>query len=217
MSQILYPNFGGYFTFGTLEGCTIPHKEDALDCCTEIDPTAKAIGVVNCIINRPDGKLFGCNTDYIGAISSIEEGLEGSQPSISAPPWLVKCLWSFVLVELERQLLMVQRKKRARVVIANHIYERAREIGDVVGAKALSLHDLSDFHPENDMILANTTSIGMQPKVDDTPISKEICHSAFQELCHAPRLPPGRNTGHKITSDPKLNLSLAYHKHTENN
>ncbi|XP_015163820.1 bifunctional 3-dehydroquinate dehydratase/shikimate dehydrogenase, chloroplastic-like [Solanum tuberosum] len=152
--------------------CTIPHKEDALDCCTEIDPTAKAIGVVNCIINRPDGKLFGCNTDYIGAISSIEEGLEGSQPSISAPPWLVKCLWSFVLVELERQLLMVQRKKRARVVIANHIYERAREIGDVVGAKALSLHDLSDFHPENDMILANTTSIGMQPKVDDTPISK---------------------------------------------
>lgn len=104
--------------------CTIPHKEAALDCCAEIDPTAKvlaiswsyntfscfcllcvtgisitnclddlsyhmqflgfltipqAIGAVNCIIRRPDGKLFGCNTDYIGAISAIEEGLQGQR------------------------------------------------------------------------------------------------------------------------------------------
>lgn len=54
------------------------------------------------------------------------------------------------------------------------VEERARELADVVGAQALSLDELSNFHPENDMILANTTSIGMQPKVDDTPISK-VC------------------------------------------
>lgn len=59
--------------------------------------------------------------------------------------------------------------------------ERARELADVVGGQALSLDELSNFHPETDMILANTTSIGMQPKVDDTPISK-VCLLALLVL-----------------------------------
>lgn len=40
--------------------------------------TIQSIGAVNCIIRRPsDAKLFGCNTDYVGAISAIENGLRG--------------------------------------------------------------------------------------------------------------------------------------------
>lgn len=52
--------------------------------------------------------------------------------------------------------------------------ERAKEIADTIGGDALSLADLNDFHPEDGMILANTTSIGMQPKVDETPVPK-VC------------------------------------------
>lgn len=52
--------------------------------------------------------------------------------------------------------------------------DRARELADVIGGDALALTDLDNYHPEDDMILANTTSIGMQPKVDETPISK-VC------------------------------------------
>lgn len=52
------------------------------------------------------------------------------------------------------------------------IQDRARELADIVGGDALSLDDLPNIPPEDGMILANTTSIGMQPKVDDTPISK---------------------------------------------
>lgn len=38
----------------------------------------QSIGAINCIIRRPtDGKLFGFNTDYVGAISAIEDGLTG--------------------------------------------------------------------------------------------------------------------------------------------
>ena len=55
-----------YSTFSML--CTI----DLITCLYQ------SIGAVNCIIRRPnDGKLFGCNTDYVGAISAIEEGLRG--------------------------------------------------------------------------------------------------------------------------------------------
>ncbi|XP_042990807.1 bifunctional 3-dehydroquinate dehydratase/shikimate dehydrogenase, chloroplastic-like isoform X2 [Carya illinoinensis] len=58
--------------------CTIPQKEAALKCCDEVDTVAKSIGAVNCIIRRStDGKLIGHNTDYVGAISAIEDGLRG--------------------------------------------------------------------------------------------------------------------------------------------
>jgi shikimate 5-dehydrogenase len=35
------------------------------------------IGAVNTIIRKPDGKLVGYNTDYVGAISAIEDGIRG--------------------------------------------------------------------------------------------------------------------------------------------
>ena len=54
------------------------------------------------------------------------------------------------------------------------LQDRAKELADTVGGDALSLADLNSFHPENGMILANTTSVGMQPKVDETPVSK-VC------------------------------------------
>lgn len=54
------------------------------------------------------------------------------------------------------------------------LQDRARELADTIGGHALSLAELDTFCPEDGMILANTTSIGMQPKIDETPISK-VC------------------------------------------
>ncbi|GER44264.1 shikimate dehydrogenase [Striga asiatica] len=153
------PDFAGF-------SCTIPHKEAALTCCDEVDPVAKSIGAVNCVIRKPnDGKLFGCNTDYIGAISSIESGLQGS-------PLAGKLFIVIGAGGAGKALAYGAKEKGAKVVIANRTYDRARELADLVGGQALSLADLSNFHPEKGMILANTTSIGMHPKVDETPISK---------------------------------------------
>lgn len=59
-------------------------------------------------------------------------------------------------------------------MLVGFLQDRAREIADTIGGEALSISDLDNFHPEDGMILANTTSIGMQPKVDETPISK-VC------------------------------------------
>lgn len=50
--------------------------------------------------------------------------------------------------------------------------DRARELADLIGGDAITLADLDNYHPEDGMILANTTPIGMQPNVDETPISK---------------------------------------------
>lgn len=44
---------------------TIPYKEMALNCCDEVDPSAKEIGAVNTVVNR-GGRLYGYNTDFSG-------------------------------------------------------------------------------------------------------------------------------------------------------
>ncbi|KAK8470702.1 hypothetical protein PHAVU_003G035000 [Phaseolus vulgaris] len=154
---------------------TIPHKEAALECCDEVDPVAKSIGAVNCIIRRPtDGKLIGYNTDYVGAISAIEDGLRGKHNggSTNISPLAGKLFVVIGAGGAGKALAYGAKEKGARVVIANRTYDRARELADAIGGDALTLSDLDSYHPEDSMILANTTSIGMQPKVDDTPISK---------------------------------------------
>ncbi|KAB1214065.1 Bifunctional 3-dehydroquinate dehydratase/shikimate dehydrogenase, chloroplastic [Morella rubra] len=160
--------------------CTIPHKEAALKCCDEVDPVAKSIGAVNCIIRRPsDGKLFGYNTDYVGAISAIEHGLRGSHDSSKScdSPLAGKLFVVIGAGGAGKALAYGAQEKGARVVIANRTYDRARELADIVGGDALSLADLENFHPEDGMILANTTSIGMQPKVEETPVPKHALKS----------------------------------------
>ncbi|KAL9329329.1 hypothetical protein ACSQ67_004332 [Phaseolus vulgaris] len=142
---------------------TLPHKETAVKCCDEVDPVAKSIGAVNCIIRRPtDGKLIGYNTDYVGAISAIEDALLGKHngSSTTVSPLAGKL---FVVIGAggAGKAVAYGAKKGARVVIANRTYDRARKLADAVGGEALALADLDNYHSEDGMILANTTSIGM--------------------------------------------------------
>ncbi|KAI3459312.1 hypothetical protein Pfo_015975 [Paulownia fortunei] len=202
--------------------CTIPHKEVALACCDEVDPVAKSIGAVNCVIRRPtDGKLFGCNTDYVGAISAIESGLQGSQHGASG-------IWSplagklFIVIGAGgagRALAYGAKEKGARVVIANRTYDRARELAELVGGQALSLAELDSFHPESGMILANTTSIGMQPKVEETPVSKEALryYELVFDAVYTPKitrlLREAEEVGAKIVTGVEMFIGQAYEQY----
>ena len=49
---------------------TVPHKEMVLSLLDEVDPSAQAIGAVNCIA-KLNGRLVGYNTDKNGFIDSI--------------------------------------------------------------------------------------------------------------------------------------------------
>jgi shikimate dehydrogenase len=56
-------------------GCnlTIPHKEAALAIVDTVDPLARRIGAMNCVVVAPDGSLAGYNYDAFGFIESIRE------------------------------------------------------------------------------------------------------------------------------------------------
>jgi len=45
---------------------TIPYKRDVMDLCDELSVEARSIGSVNTIVKRPDGTLWGGNTDLYG-------------------------------------------------------------------------------------------------------------------------------------------------------
>ncbi|CAN6347908.1 unnamed protein product [Urochloa humidicola] len=158
--------------------CTIPHKEAAVRCCDEVDPIARDIGAVNTMVRRSDGKLVGYNTDYVGAISAIEDGIRASQPTDPSTSPLAGRL--FVVIGAGgagKALAYGAKEKGARVVIANRTFARAQELANLIGGPALTLAELENYHPEEGMILANTTAIGMHPNVNETPLSKQALKS----------------------------------------
>ncbi|XP_020400439.1 shikimate dehydrogenase 1 isoform X2 [Zea mays] len=178
------PDFAGFRPFfffpsnKLAHSCTIPHKEAAVRCCDEVDPVARDIGAVNTIVRRPDGKLVGYNTDYVGAISAIEDGIKESEPTDPDKSPLAGRL--FVVIGAGgagKALAYGAKEKGARVVIANRTFARAQELANLIGGPALTLADLENYHPEEGMILANTTAIGMHPNVNETPLSKQALRS----------------------------------------
>ncbi|XP_043709233.1 bifunctional 3-dehydroquinate dehydratase/shikimate dehydrogenase, chloroplastic-like [Telopea speciosissima] len=165
------PDFAG-FSVG------IPHKEAAVDCCDEVHPLAQSIGAVNTIIRRPsDGKLVGYNTDCEASITAMEDALRARKgdngDTSNTSPLAGKV---FVLVGAGgagRALAFGAKSRGARIVIFNRNYDRAKALALSVSGEALPFQDLGSFCPEKGMILANATSIGMQPNSDKTPIPKD--------------------------------------------
>lgn len=65
-------------------GCsvTIPHKETVIVHLDELDPSAAAIGAVNCVARNPSG-LIGYNTDVDGVAAALRDvEIEGSKVAI---------------------------------------------------------------------------------------------------------------------------------------
>ena len=59
---------GPFLQKGNFRGLnvTIPYKKTVMAYCRELSPAAERIGSVNTIVRRPDGSLYGDNTDYDG-------------------------------------------------------------------------------------------------------------------------------------------------------
>ncbi|KAK3041436.1 hypothetical protein RJ639_000413 [Escallonia herrerae] len=149
----------------------IPHKEAAVRCCDEVHPLAKCIGAVNTIVRRPtDGKL-------------IERRVANGEASVASPV----SGKTFVLVGAGgagRALAFGAKNRGARVTrqffrALTMIFskERAKALAEAVSGEALPIEHLDKFCPENGMILANASAVGMQPNTSQTPVSKEALES----------------------------------------
>ena len=153
---------------------TIPHKVAVIPFLDELDPLAERIGAVNTIAND-GGVLTGYNTDAPGFLQALlGKGIEpkGGNVVILGAGGASRAV-SFILAE-----------RGSNVVILNRTLERAKELADgVLGAlrkeiTALKLdrenlaRALREAH-----ILVNTTSVGMSPNINETPVSADLLKS----------------------------------------
>ncbi|EXC34679.1 Bifunctional 3-dehydroquinate dehydratase/shikimate dehydrogenase [Morus notabilis] len=173
----------------------IPHKEAAVACCDEVHPLAKSIGAVNTIVRRPtDGKLVGYNTDCMACITAIEDALrerEVENGGISHSSPIAGKI--FVLVGAGgagRALAFGAKERGARVVVFNRKFERAKALAAAVSGEALPYECLDSYCPEDGMILANASAIGMEPHTDRSPVPKEAlrAYKLVFDAVYTPRI-----------------------------
>jgi shikimate dehydrogenase len=161
---------------------TIPHKVEVMNHLDEIDESAQAIGAVNTIVNR-DGRLIGYNTDGIGYVRSLKEEAE---PQLAGKRIVVLGAGG-----ASRGIVWALAREHPEAIwIANRTHEKAQALADSLGGfrrladdgaadhpvgekgtviRAIAWEALREVCREADVVI-NTTSVGMAPDVDATPI-----------------------------------------------
>jgi shikimate dehydrogenase len=190
----------GFAAIG-LVGCsvTIPHKQAIIPLLAEITPLAKAVGAVNTVWNTPEG-WKGTNTDVAGFVSPLAAmqrdwgkttvvilGNGGAARAVVAGCHQLGCgaihvigrdaakLAQFKFSWADIQLPIASSDLPIQVTIQTHIWA---DLPNVVG--------------KDNLLLVNSTPIGMYPQVGNSPIEVEImakigANSIAYDLIYTPR------------------------------
>lgn len=149
---------------------TIPHKVSIIKFLDEIDLTAGRIGAVNTVVNE-EGKLLGFNTDGLGALEALrEEGVDpkGKKIIIIGAGGASRAI-TFQLACICSKLVILNRTRIRAVKLAGEL----TTFGSEVEGRGLTLKSLESGLNDSD-ILINTSSVGMYPNVNESPVPKEF-------------------------------------------
>lgn len=150
---------------------TIPFKSQVIDLLDEVDEAARAMGAVNTVVNH-NGRLTGYNTDYLGVVGALESALGGEGSLVGKTAVVLGAggtarAATFGLIEAG-----------VRVRIANRTLEKAQALAAELGCDSCSLADVSELaaQPGGAIadILVNTTSVGMRPGPDESPVAAGV-------------------------------------------
>ncbi len=138
---------------------TVPHKAAALAAADTVSETAQRIGAVNTLICKPDGTVFGDNTDAFGFLENLRTG---------APEWDPKAGRALVLGAGGAARAVVAALIDAGVTdicLSNRTSARADEVAHHMGDNiAVVPWADRDTAAKNATLLVNTTSLGMTGK-----------------------------------------------------
>jgi len=152
---------------------TIPHKENVIQYLDEIDPIAKKMGAINTIKND-DGVLKARNTDAGGAKKSlIDAGCEISGKNILflGSGGVARSV-AYILSQQANKIVLTDIVERSALTVAQEIKQN---MGVDIEGKLSKKSILKEEIQKTD-ILINATPIGMHPKMNASPISKELLH-----------------------------------------
>ncbi len=140
---------------------TIPHKETVFQYLDEIDESATKIGAVNTIWLE-DNKLKGTNTDWIGFLENLDNGINDGGTN----DWDNKNEKALVIGAggASRAILYALIKRGfTEIYLANRTLERAENLAQQFGSiiKPISL-EMADLYVSEVNLIVNTTSLGME-------------------------------------------------------
>jgi len=150
---------------------TIPHKVAIRQFIDKLDDMAEKIGAVNTLVNE-NGIVSGYNTDAQGFLQALlERDIDpaGKTVSILGAGGAARAI-SFILAERGANLIILNRTPEKAGECAGRI---AQYFGREARAMALNNQNLKAAIKETD-ILVNTTSLGMSPDVQQTPVTADL-------------------------------------------
>ncbi len=126
---------------------TIPYKKDVVPYMAELSDRAEKIGSVNTVVKRPDGTLYGDNTDYYGFSYMLRKAgisVKGKKVIIIGSGGASVTAQAVVRSEGARELIVITAETNTPEVLALHA---------------------------DSEILINTTPVGMYPKNGRSAVS----------------------------------------------
>lgn len=151
---------------------TIPHKENVLALCEELDQSAQDMGAANLLHFHPDGKIIGYSSDGWAAIKSLEENeviVQGAKISILGGGGAARSL-----------ALTFARAGAKSITLWNRTIERAERIADEInqlGEPCTASIQPLGFTVTDCDLLVNTTSVGMHPHDSESPVPAHLLGS----------------------------------------
>lgn len=157
-------------------GCnvTIPHKVAVMQWVDELSAEAKAIGAVNTLLFREDGSCYGTNTDGIGYVRSLTEetglSLQGISALVLGAGGAARAIcYSLLHTGVQRMVIANRSAQRGRELV-EHLrswFTASKEIAYLQWEEAEHF-----LQQERVQLVVNTTSVGMHPHEQDTPLAQ---------------------------------------------
>jgi 3-dehydroquinate dehydratase/shikimate dehydrogenase len=163
---------------------TIPHKEQAATLAQHLDPAVSRIQAANTLLRGEDGSLTAYNTDYEGVLDTLRHHLAlfaakpnpataGSTAIVTdIPPAPEHQLASRVALVLgaggiARAVALALHKEGALVTITNRTTDKGTRLAAEIGCRFM---EWAARHTVLADIVANCTSVGMHPNLDEMPL-----------------------------------------------
>ncbi|MFC1606991.1 shikimate dehydrogenase, partial [Candidatus Latescibacterota bacterium] len=157
---------------------TVPHKTTVMPHLDILTEAACAVGAVNTIIND-DGALIGDNTDVYGFVQGLlrEDGIDAFPSSvcvIGAGGAARGAIYGCTTRDEVEEIFILNRTVEKAVAIANEFETLTAKR---ITALPMNPHEIMKVFSKAGLIV-NTTSIGMHPNVDRTPVEDtSVFHS----------------------------------------
>ena len=164
---------------------TMPHKSTVLSYLDRTDLSAQIVNSVNTVLNK-ESKLFGFNTDGVGALKALRENgveLKGRKVLLLGAGGAARAI-AYAMAKESDELAVLNRTVKQAQALAKLLEKTANK---KIGTGALSPREIQQNLQDSD-ILINATSIGMKPKADESLVAPKLLRPdlAVMDIVYSP-------------------------------